>query len=446
MTAKKELKKIKSGFLQRGFSIAKLALSTGTDIVNHKLKENFSSEPTDELWKVVLSKNAHKITHELGELKGSLMKAGQLLSMYGEHFLPPEVNQILKKLQSDSPSLEWVAIEKILQTELGSELLSELEIEKKPLAAASMGQVHLAKIKNSGQQIVLKIQYPNVDKAIDNDISALKKFLNLIEILPQDLDLNPVFHEIKLMLEQETRYDLEANLTEEYGNLLKDDTRFIVPKVYRKFCTNKILATSFEPGFRVDSGNISQLNQAERNYIASNYLDLYYKELFNWHLVQTDPHLGNYKIRINPDGKHQIILYDFGATRKYSTEFILPYLSMVKSIQEQNNEEFNKSAKKLKMIFDEDDPQLQKEFKDFCFETVEPFADHEYDWKATNLPERLSKRGFQMVKNHKWRTPPSELLFLDRKTAGVFIFLSALRAKMNSSTQFKSYTNKVVYL
>lgn len=444
MTQKKQLKKIKSSFLDRSLSLAKMAISTGSQAASQQIQRAFSSGPQEELWKSILSKNASAITSELGELKGSLMKAGQMLSMYGEHFLPAEANEFLKKLQSDSPSLEWSEIKKILDQQMSQDLQDELDIEEIALASASMGQVHRAKIKATGEWIVLKIQYPQVDVAIDNDLKALKRFLQVLQIVPKNFNLDPVFLEIKTMLIQETNYALEADLTEEFYNLLKNDTRYIVPQVIRKFSSGKILATSFEKGLRADDPQVKSLTQDRRNQLALNFLDLYYKEIFEWKVVQTDPHLGNYKIRLGQGSQaDQIILFDFGATRKYSDEFILPYLKMIKACHENNSENFRKAATHLKLIYNEDDPKLLKHFEEFCFETVEPFKDHVYDWKNTDLPERLSKKGLQMVKEHAWRTPPSELLFLDRKTGGVFIFCSCLQAKMNAHQLLNSYTLKL---
>src|SRR5690606_19398227 len=118
----------------------------------------------------LLQNQAALLSNELGELKGSLMKAGQMLSMYGEHFLPPEANALLKSLQQDSRPLLWEAIEPHLKKYLPEEKLAELEIEKDALACASLGQVHRARIKATGEMICLKIQYPQVDKAIDSDL------------------------------------------------------------------------------------------------------------------------------------------------------------------------------------------------------------------------------------------------------------------------------------
>lgn len=454
----KSLERIKSSMFSRSLSLAKLTLQAGASIAQHGVSTALKSkEGKEENWKRLLQNQASLLSSELGELKGSLMKAGQMLSMYGEHFFPPEANDLLKSLQSDSPPLSWEAIEPTLKKNLGPEKLALLEIEKEALASASMGQVHRARVKASGESIVLKIQYPNVDKAIDSDLKAIRTLLSTLKLLPREFDMDSLFAEVREMLIQETNYELEAQLTEDFYQRLHGDSRFVVPRVLREFSGPKILATTFERGLRVDDPLIQSLPQERRNKIALSFLDLYFKEIFDWGVVQTDPHSGNYRIRINPQGHDQLILLDFGATRAYGQDFLIPYRRMVKGSLLNDRQMFMQAALDLRFIHDQDDEELKKVFEEFCFQTVEPFISYEdprnnlgqidpeglYDWKSTDLPQRLSKKVFQIVRKHSWRTPPREIIFLDRKTGGVFIFLSVIRAKIRGRDLLMKYIERV---
>ncbi|XGC79524.1 ABC1 kinase family protein [Bdellovibrio bacteriovorus] len=454
----KSLDKIKSSMFSRSLSLAKITIQAGASIAQHGVSSTLKNkEAKEESWKKLLQNQASLISSELGELKGSLMKAGQMLSMYGEHFLPPEANDLLKSLQSDSAPLSWDAIEPTLKKNLPAEKLALLEVEKEALASASMGQVHRARIKATGETIVLKIQYPNVDRAIDSDLKAIRTLLNTLKLLPRDLNMDPVFAEVREMLIQETNYELEAQLTEDFYERLQGDSRYVVPKVLREFSGPKILATSFERGLRADDPLIQSLSQERRNKVALNFLDLYFREIFEWGVVQTDPHSGNYRIRINPQGHDQIVLYDFGATRAYEKDFLIPYRRMVKGTLFNDRELFMKAALELKFIDERDNKDLKELFQEFCLETVEPFITYEdprnnsgqidkdgnYDWKNTDLPQRLSKKVFQIIRKHSWRTPPREIIFLDRKTGGVFIFLSMLRAKCRGRDLLLKYIEKI---
>lgn len=455
---KKKLDQIKSSLFSRTMSLAKLSLNAGAGLASQSLSGLFQSdEKKNQNWNKYLSAQAELFSKEVGELKGSIMKAGQMLSMYGEYFFPTEVNQFLKSLQQDSPALKWEAIEPLIKNYLGEVKFMELEIDPEALACASLGQVHRAKIKKSGEEIVLKIQYPQVDKAIDSDLRAIKSFIQMIKILPKEFDLDPIFSEIKSMLLQESDYEQEAQQTIKFKSRLKSDSRFVVPKVYSEYSSKKILATSFESGLRIDSPVVQSLTQDRRNKLAKNFLELFYWELFDWKELQTDPHAGNYKIRLSADGNDQWVLYDFGATRGYPDSFLDSYHGMIKGALLKDIELFTLSAKKLKFIYEHDDVGLLELFESFCFETVEPFMlptdprqkgpmdkHGNYDWKNTDLPKRLSNKVIEILKKYSWRTPPKELLFLDRKTGGVFIILSMLKANMNSREILMQHLNKLV--
>ncbi len=443
---KTSLKKIRTSFLSRSGALAKLGIQMTTGYTRHKVGSLLSSKENEARWLDFLKKQAGLLSSEIGDLKGSLMKAGQMLSVYGEYFLPPEVNQFLKTMQSESKPLEWEAIEKHLKTYLTKAQLADLEIEKEALASASLGQVHRARVKSTQELIVLKIQYPNVDRAIDTDLKALKTFINFLGILPANLDLKPLFAEVKEMLVQEMDYRQEAQMTKEFAERLKKDPRFIIPRVIDEFCSEKVLATSFERGLRVDDPLIQSLSIERRNRLASNFLDLYFKELFQWETLQTDPHAGNYRLRINPSGSDQIILFDFGATRKFDPKFMNAYHHMVKGAVMSDEKMFLKASHDLKFLRKDDPEQLTDAFKEFCYETVEPFLEPTdarrnalamddqglYDWKKTDLPQRISAKVLKILREFPLRTPPRELVFLDRKTGGVFVFLHMLGAKFNA--------------
>ena len=438
MHEKKKISKLKTGVVSRGLSLAKIGLGAGLKYaVNRATSGNLDSFLTDQ---------AKTLSHELSQLKGSAMKAGQMLSVFGEHFLPPEANAFLKTLQSDSHQVEWTVIREQLQKELSPDLLEELEIDELPMGSASMGQVHPAVIKATGEKIALKIQYPGVDTAIDSDVAAIKRILNLSRILPQDIDTKPLFDEIRTMLEQELDYTIEAAHTRRYRELVGTDSRFKVPKVFDRYSTKRVLATEYLEGLKVDHPLIQALSTSRRNRLAKNFLDLYFKELFIWETVQTDPHPGNYKIHIDSHGNDVLVLLDFGAVKQFDTNFMKNYRLLIKGAVLDADEIFTTGAKGLGFIVASDPPEYVEYFKKFCRDTVEPFksASHEseYHWKENDLPARVMKSAFEFRK-FKLRTPPRELVFLDRKTAGVFMFLGMLNAKFNGLELISPYLDSI---
>ena len=332
---------------------------------------------------------------------------------------------------------------KYLEKYLEKKLIEELEIDPVSIGSASMGQVHKARIKATGEWVAIKIQYPDVDKAIDSDISALKTLLKLSKVLPAGLDLTAVFEEVKSMLRQELDYANEAQLTMQYRDLIKDDSRFVVPKVYLRFSNKNVLTTEYLEGFKADHPMVQSLSQKRRNQLSESFLELYFKEIFSWNLTQTDPHLGNYKIQIDNLGHDRLVLLDFGACRAFEAGFMKNYRRMIKGSVTRDQTMFLAASEKLGFIVPGDKPEYIKTFQEFCYETVEPFqVDGNYHWKNTDLPGRVVKKAIQF-KNFDLRSPPKEILFLDRKTGGVFIFLSVLKADINARTVLDPYLAEV---
>src|SRR5260221_14738476 len=103
------------------------------------------------------------------------------------------------------------------------------------------------------------------------------------------------------MLRRGVDYHAEREHTERFGRLLADDARYVVPRVYPEYCSDQVLALSYESGVHVRSDKVQALSQARRNALGDAALDLFLREFFEWGMVQTDPHFGNYRFRIAPE-------------------------------------------------------------------------------------------------------------------------------------------------
>ncbi len=474
---KRSLKKIKSSIFDRTLSLTKFTIGASSRVIAHNISTLLDkTDLKSEKWNELLKTSASSLSIELGQLKGSLMKAGQMLSMYGELFLPAEANQFLKTLQSQSPPLVFEEIQKILSQELGSKI-NELQIETRPIGAASMGQVHKAVHLQSHRVLALKVQYPGVEQAISSDLKSLKTLLSVLKLLPSELQTKTLFDEVESMLRQELQYELEFKQTQIYRDRLLGDLRYVVPEPISEFSGPRVLATTFEEGIAPDDSLIQSLSQDRRNALAESFLDLYFRELFSWGVIQTDPHLGNYKIRL---GRHpsltpfqkdenqeiplekskamsatrfsdQWVLLDFGAVREYPTPFLNAYRKLIRAAALGDLVGIEQASYDLQFLNPSDPPELKKIFQEFCLLTVEPFLSPEtcpspffdsqgfYDWKKSDLPQRLTQIGLKIVKQFPLRTPPREIIFLDRKTGGVFIVLSVLGAKIKGKEILKKY-------
>ncbi len=439
--ATKKLSKIKSGVFSRGLALAKLTVQAGANTAGHAIGKLMTDVPPEERFKKLLMSQAKLIANEFGQLKGSVMKIGQLMSMYGEHFLPPEANDILKSLQSQSPPLEWEAIRKVLVRQLGVEKLSLLEIDPEPLASASLGQVHRATRRSDGLQIALKIQYPGVDKAIDQDLKAMKSIFAMAQWIPKGPDFDEVFKEIRMMLHLEVDYEKELLQTKIFKKAFGDLPGVVVPEVFEEFSTARVLATSFESGVAVDSPEVKALSQERRNKLGETFLHVYFRELFLVRQMQTDPHFGNYRVRLGDTD--QLVLLDFGAVRKIPKKFLRSHLKLMQGAVEDRKDLFIEGSEELGFLEPGDEQGLIDAFFELCQLIVEPFrgayATQPYPWAGGDLPQRVAKLGGRMALNFQLRAPPREVVFLDRKMGGVFIFLSALGVEIEGRSILDQY-------
>jgi predicted unusual protein kinase regulating ubiquinone biosynthesis (AarF/ABC1/UbiB family) len=301
-----------------------------------------------------------------------------------------------------------------------------------PHASASLGQVHRATLNETGEQIAIKIQYPGVDRAIDSDLSALRRILSLARILPKIDRYDELFAEVREMLKQEVDYTREATFTAEFASRVQEDPRYRVARVFSRYSSQRVISTEFLEGVGVDSPEVKALSQERRDRLGKAFFELYIQELFDFRIMQTDPHFGNYRVQIDPAGLNdRLVLLDFGAMRDIPLAFVDSYRVMVRGALHRSRVELEAGALALGFTQSDDPEELKDAFAELCFMFGEPFRDPQYDWRSSDLPKRVIAAGSKLAFFPKFslRAPPREIVFLDRKLGGVFIFLSVLEVK-----------------
>jgi predicted unusual protein kinase regulating ubiquinone biosynthesis (AarF/ABC1/UbiB family) len=455
MAQKKVQSRIKSGAISRSVALARMSAQAGARAAGHLVGNLFASDSErPERLKSLLKAQATVLARELGQLKGSVMKVGQMLSVYGEKFFPDEVNAVLKTLQNQSPPLEWKAIEPILRKHLGQERFEQLEIEQDALASASLGQVHLARVRPGSPlalqlpafardlKLAIKVQYPGIDRSIDSDLATLRSILSVSKLLPKASSdgYQNLFKEVSQMLHQETDYARELDATAAFRQLLEDDSRLVVPRVVPELSTPRVLVTEYLDGLPVDSPEVKGLSQERRNALGLAILELLFRELYQLHQVQTDPHFGNYRIQLGKGGEpDRIVLLDFGAVRKFPKSFLVPYFELHRGAFVRDPALIERGGRGLGFLSEDDPPAVTQAFAELCYLIGEPFDGGIYDWAASDLATRVAKSAAQVALAFKLRAPPREIVFLDRKFGGLFVFLSVLGARVDARPVLERY-------
>jgi predicted unusual protein kinase regulating ubiquinone biosynthesis (AarF/ABC1/UbiB family) len=370
-------------------------------------------------------KNINRLTNRLAKLRGAAMKIGQLISLDTGDFLPPDLSLIMARLRENADSMPPRQLKKVLNTEWPKDWLNEFaSFDVHPMAAASIGQVHRAQLKD-GRKLAIKVQYPGVKESIDSDIENVAVLIKLSGLLPSGFTLAPYLHEAKQQLHSETDYIDEARNLKRFGGLLHGSQKFIIPEVYDNWSTPNILAMDYLEGIPIE--DTTSLPQPERNKIAQNLVDLTLSELFIFGVMQTDPNFANYRYQL--DSK-KIGLLDFGATRDITAETVEQYrrllsaglscddITLMETAQEIGFFDASASINQRKTILG----MLQLIFEALNAKGQISFGDHA-------IPKQLQVEAFELIKDQFTLPPlPIEVLLLQRKLGGIFLLCAHIGA------------------
>ncbi|ENW18507.1 Ubiquinone biosynthesis monooxygenase UbiB [Acinetobacter haemolyticus CIP 64.3 = MTCC 9819] len=450
-----KLKNLKTSSVDRRLSIAKASLLAGTRWATASATSMFSSEEDKEKKrKKAMAEQAHYLVSEIGKLKGSIVKIGQMMALYGEHFLPEEITQALNTLNNQTVALAWPAIKAHLQEQLGSRM-DDLTIDHEPIGTASLAQVHRAIRKSDGLELVLKIQYPGVAEAIDSDMNLFKNMLKLTRMVPQTREFDQWFDEVREMMHREVDYGIEAATTRRFAARLKEDPRYIVPQIVNEFCAEKVLCMTFERGVPVNSPVMLSLPQERRNQLGEASLEIAVRELFEWGEMQTDPNFGNYLVRLGngTDVRDKIVLLDFGAIRQFDENLLSVARNLIQAGYDHDKAAMVKAMTGYE-FFDGMPESIKPGMADVFLIATEAFSCPEnnpdmpigiiddqdrYDWKKSHLHSRVMQQAAQSMASRYFSVPPKEFMFISRKFIGAYTFMTVIDAKTNVRKMIRQF-------
>ncbi len=381
--------------------------------------------------------NITRITEKLAQMRGAAMKLGQLVSMDSGEFMPPEMAQIMARLRDDAHVMPPAQLKQVLNTNWPDKWLNQFaKFDVRPIAAASIGQVHRAQLKD-GTDLAIKVQYPGVAKSIDSDVSNVGALMKMSGLLPKGFELAPYLEEARLQLHQETDYALEGQHLARFGDILADTPEFAIPTFHPAWSTKQILAMSFADGVAIEE--TTTLDGAERHRIADALIGLTLKELFVYGVMQTDPNFANY--RYDPKSR-QIILLDFGATRELDPIIVEQYRRLL--IAGLANDQFTLAEVALDIGFiaaetQERHRQAIMEMMNMAFAALR--QDGPFDFTDKTLPRAMQNAGIALAEDGFVPPPlPIDVLLLQRKFGGIFLLASKLGARIDLGAYLKAYT------
>ena len=278
------------------------------------------------------TRNARLIKDALGGLKGPLMKAAQMFATVPD-LLPPEFAKEFAELQSNAPAMGRGFVRRRMAAELGPEWEKRFRsFEPEAAAAASLGQVHRA-VALGGTALAVKLQYPEMQSAVETDLAQLRTALSLLRRMERALDPSEALEEIGARLREELDYEREAAAMRLYRRFFESRDDIRVPQTVDDLCTKRLLTMTWLEGEGLLTFKDADLDT--RNRIARLLFDAWWRPMTSVGVIHGDPHLGNYAL--TPGGE-RLNLLDFGCIRIFPPRFVAGVVRLYRALSDNDRD------------------------------------------------------------------------------------------------------------
>ena len=281
-----------------------------------------SAQTTERKLAAAHLRNAKRIEQTILALQGLFIKVGQLISIM-TNFLPEQFRKQLEGLQDAVPPRPYADVEARLREELGKgpdELFAHFE--RRPIASASIGQVHLARM-HDGMTVAVKVQYPDIEEIVCADLLTLERIFRIVGRFVHYEGMEAVYREIRTMILAELDFRAEAEHAALIASNFADQPTVAFPQVIGALSTARVLTTRFEAGVKIsDVAGLERLG-IDRGLLARRVVESYCQQIFTDGVYHADPHPGNILVRrceVTPENEPCIVFLDFGAVARISPE------------------------------------------------------------------------------------------------------------------------------
>ena len=307
----------------------------------------------------VHTRNARRAYATILRLQGLFIKVGQLLSIMA-NFLPQEFRVELEALQDQVPPRPYSEISERIEAELGEKTARIVAIDQEPMASASLGQVHSARLAD-GRRVCLKVQHRDIDRIVRMDLSTIRRIMKIVQWFVPVRGLESYYFQIRELLTEELNFELEADHIERIAKNFSDNDRVVFPEPIRELCTKRVLTTTFVEGLKVSDGAGLEALGVDKRDVARRLVRLYCQMIFVDGVYHADPHPGN--LLVQKDGK--IVLLDFGAVAELSPQMREGITEFLEGVLRRDTERLVKAMRKMGFISRTSDDRLSEKIIEY---------------------------------------------------------------------------------
>lgn len=358
----------------------------------------------------------------LSELKGPAMKLAQIMSQWDD-LLPPELANELARLQRQAEPMPWPKIREALVLQYGDIQTHFREIEERPFASASMGQVHKA-VTHEGETIVLKVQYPGLAEVLESDLKQVRRIMGLGRWfkVPQ-ARLDALFEELAAGLRDELDYHAEAQALARYRERYQDNPTLVIPEPLFELSGQHVLAMRFVDGTPLR--DLESADDATRQKVAVALADWITEELFTYRELHADPHAGNFAC----DEQGRLVIYDLGAVILVPEERLKAMMQLLDATLSQDPMAMDDALMKMGGRQGQGAPLALYRESAECITPL--FSPGEQDFSDVRVHRRLRELTPKVWAAMDRLQPPADTLLLSRALNGHYWNLVRLKARLD---------------
>ncbi len=420
--------KVEGGRLQRMARLAGLAARTGRDLATARAKQVLTNSDALGVGEA-LRPTAERMVEVLGSMKGAATKVGQFISLVDQEVFPPEARQALQRLLNQAPQrLSPAETRQVIIDELGAtpeELFAQFDPE--PFAAASMGQVHGATL-HDGRDVVVKVQFPGVDKAIEADLRNAGAMTAALSLAGGMFDARRYYDEIATTLRRELDYREEAKQLAEFRRVAAPWPEIALPEHVPEHSSSRVITmTRLRGPTLLEFANDPNVDAESRFRIAGQLVISSWGPFLSTGLIHADPHPGNYIVCA--DGRLGVL--DFGATRQMDPSFVQTYWKVLDAAMADAKLPLMRVLTDAGFELGGDPVQTEQWLQALSAIVEQPVRKPYYDFGACHIAVDVRKLSQRYPAVALQSRPPENSLMFYRSLLGIAGDLRLLRAAGN---------------